>query len=735
MLIREIFYNEENGFGVFMMQVKESSEALDKKEVTIVGHFMRPHPDELLLCHGKWIEHPRFGRQFEVVHLQKEMPSGQQAIVKYLSSDMFHGVGLKTAEKIVHHLGENALEKIVDNPDVLVDIPGISSEKAHSIATGLQGHRSLENALVFLYRYGIGPILAMKIVQTYKEHTVDLVRAHPYRLIEDIEGIGFHKADELAQQVGVAVDSPQRFQAAVLFSISEAAMAEGHVFLTQTQLEDRVRALILRDFDTTFPEELREQLVQGLVMEGKLLEEEGRLYLPSLYYAEYGMAAKVQQLLNQTEEEFPVHEPYEILGQVEESLSVSYADKQREAMLASIQSPLMILTGGPGTGKTTVIRGICHLFAQLHEFSLDPKDYEGKEEPYPIRLAAPTGRAAKRMSESTGLPAMTIHRLLGWRGEFFERDSEHPIEGSLLIVDEVSMMDMWLANQLFRAIPKGMQVLLVGDADQLPSVGPGKVLHHLLDVEQIPRVELTDIFRQKEGSSIIQLAHAMKEGELPDDLLQPLPDRRFFSTTREQTLPVVLKTYEEALHRGYTLFDVQVLAPMYKGEVGVNRINEEIQASINPPHPGKKEVKWGEGTFRLHDKVLQLVNHPEYPVYNGDMGQVIALNEDAVQEDPVLWVNYDRQEVAYKRSQLNQLSLAYACSIHKAQGSEFPIVIMPVLSAYRRMLKRNLLYTGVTRSQSYLILCGEMKAMRSGIRVADGQERNSFLANLIREWL
>jgi exodeoxyribonuclease V alpha subunit len=393
------------------------------------------------------------------------------------------------------------------------------------------------------------------------------------------------------------------------------------------------------------------------------------------------------------------------------------------------------LTGGPGTGKTTVIRGICHLFARLHDYSLDPKDYENSEKPYPIRLAAPTGRAAKRMAEATGIPAMTIHRLLGWKGDFFERDQDHPLEGQLLIVDEVSMLDIWLANQLFRAVGKGMRVILVGDDDQLPSVGPGKVLQHLLKVPAVPRVELTEIYRQEEGSSIIRLAHQLKRGETPPDLLEKLPDRRFFPCSRDQAVEVILKTYQEAIHRGYTLFDVQVLAPIYKGPAGVNRINQAIQESVNPPREGKREVTWGETVFRSGDKVLQLVNHSEHPVYNGDMGIISAIDEKAAHDQPVLWVQFDRQEVPYKRSQLNQIGLAYACSIHKAQGSEFAIVILPLLMTYRRMLQRNLIYTGVTRSKSYLILCGEKDALHYGIRQKERANRNSQLVELItREW-
>ncbi|SFJ01231.1 SF1B family DNA helicase RecD2 [Thermoflavimicrobium dichotomicum] len=731
--IQEIFYNEENGYGVYLLKVHETSLSLDDEEMIVVGHLLRPHlEEEIYTCYGELRKHPRFGLQFHIQRIKKEMPQTEEAIVKYLSSDLFPGIGKKIAKRIVDHLGMEALDKIAANPDVLTEIKGISKNRAQEIADSLNEHHALEQAMVFLYQLGLGPAMALKIVQLYKHHTISMIKENPYRLIDDVEGIGFRRADELAQQQGMAEDAPERLRAAILYVLKEASQSEGHVFLTKDQLMARVDELL---GEGIFSDKIQQETLGQLVQDERIYAEEDRYYLPSLFYAEVGMAHRVKDLLSQElEHTFPMAELYRVIGEIEEEWNVSYADRQREAMITALSSPLMILTGGPGTGKTTVIKGICQMYARLFECSIDPQDYEGTDRPFPIRLVAPTGRAAKRMSEATGLPAMTIHRLLGWKGDFFEHDAMNPISGSLLIVDEVSMLDIWLANQLFRAIPKGMQVILVGDQDQLPSVGPGKVLYHLLQVKEIPRVELTEIFRQAEGSSIIRLAHAVKNGEAPDDLLEKYPDRRFFPCRRDQALHVILQTYMSAIRRGYTLFDVQVLAPIYKGPVGVDRINQEIQQAINPPDPQKKEIKWGDSLFRLGDKVLQLVNHPEHPVYNGDMGIISAIDEQAGPDQPVLWVLYDQQlEVPYKRTQLNQITLAYACSVHKAQGSEFPIVIFPILQAYRRMLERNLIYTGITRSKSYLILCGEKEAFTQGIKRQRGEDRNSRLKSLIEE--
>ncbi|EUJ17635.1 Putative helicase, RecD/TraA family protein [Listeria aquatica FSL S10-1188] len=398
---------------------------------------------------------------------------------------------------------------------------------------------------------------------------------------------------------------------------------------------------------------------------------------------------------------------------------------------------MLVLTGGPGTGKTTVIKGIVELFSELHGVSLDPHAYKDGDA-FPVLLAAPTGRAAKRMSESTGLPAMTIHRLLGMNGqEDLSDDSERAIEGRLLIVDEMSMVDIWLANQLFRALPSHIQVILVGDEDQLPSVGPGQVLRDILRSEIAPTVELTDIYRQKDGSSIIQMAHDIKAGFLPADFTKNSKDRSFFHCSVNQIAEVVDQVVQNAKEKGFRARDIQVLAPMYRGPAGINVLNRNLQEIFNPNDSGKrKEISYGDVKYRVNDKVLQLVNQPEKNVFNGDIGEIVSMQyaKENTEKQDMITVQFDQTEVSYYKQEFNQLTHAYCCSIHKAQGSEFPIVIMPVVRSYYRMLRRDLLYTGVTRSQQFLILCGEEEAFRMGVeRVNDTSRKTTLESRLVSE--
>ena len=727
-----IFHNEQNLYTVLRIRVEETNEEYEDKEAVITGYFPMIHEQEHYIFYGEMKDHPKFGMQFHATHFRKDIPQTKQGVISYLSSEIFKGIGKKTAEKIVETLGNNAITKILNQPSLLDSVPKLPSEKAKDLYETLMEHQGLEQAMIALNQYGFGPQLSMKIFQAYKETTLDVIQSNPYQLVENVEGIGFARADDLGFQLGISGNHPDRIKAGCLYILEQECMQNGHVFVLAEDLLVKVQDLLeKRTQDQIEYKDITQELLK-LETDGKIIVEEQRFYLPYLYYSEKGLVTSIQRLLQQTEyaETFPESEFLLALGSLEERLSVHYAPSQKEAIQTALMSPLLILTGGPGTGKTTVIKGIVELYGELHGCSLNPHDYK-KEEPFPFLLTAPTGRAAKRMSESTGLPAVTIHRLLGWNGsEGFDHNEDNPLEGKILIVDESSMVDISLANKLFKALPEHIQVILVGDEDQLPSVGPGQVLKDLLRSKVIPTIRLTDIYRQAEGSSIIELAHEIKDGQLPENVSAPTKDRSFIKCQTGQIADVVQKVLLNAVQKGYSPRDIQVLAPMYKGPAGIDRLNTVLQEALNGnPDGSRKEIAYGETKYRVGDKVLQLVNQPDKHVFNGDMGEVVSVfyaKENTEKQDMVV-VSFEGTEVTYTRQDLGQITLAYCCSIHKSQGSEFPIVILPVVKSYYRMLRRNLIYTAITRSKQFLILCGEEDALRTGVRRADEQMRQTTL--------
>lgn len=728
-----IFHNEQNLYTVLRIRLEETNEDYLDKEAVITGYFPKIHEHENYMFFGELKDHPKFGLQFQATHFRKDIPQTKQGVISYLSSELFKGIGKKTAEKIVETLGENAISKILNQPSLLDQVPKLAPDKAKELYDTLMEHQGLEQAMIVLNQYGFGPQLSMKIYQVYKETTIDVIQTNPYKLVEDVEGIGFARADELGFQLGISGNHPDRIKAGCLYILERECTQMGHVYVQAENLLLNVQKLLEENQrDQIEFADINQQLL-ALEEEGKIIVEESRFYLPFLYFSEKGLVTSIKRLLAQSEyeQQFPESEFLLALGNLEERTCVQYAPTQKEAIQTALMSPLLILTGGPGTGKTTVIKGIVELYADLHGCSLEPKDYK-KEETFPFILCAPTGRAAKRMTESTGLPAVTIHRLLGWNGSGgFDHGEENPLEGKILIVDETSMVDIWLANRLFKALPEQIQVILVGDEDQLPSVGPGQVLKDLLRSEVIPVIRLTDIYRQAEGSSIIDLAHEIKKGRLPENVAAQQADRSFIKCNSAQVANVIEKVVLNALKKGFTTRDIQVLAPMYKGPAGIDRLNAILQEVLNGnPDGSRKELSFGDTKYRVGDKVLQLVNQPENHVYNGDMGEVVAVfyaKENTEKQDMIV-VSFDGIEVTYTRQDLNQITLAYCCSVHKSQGSEFPIVILPIVKSYYRMLRRNLIYTAITRSKRFLIICGEEEAFRQGVQQADEQTRLTTLA-------
>ncbi|MHC5230004.1 SF1B family DNA helicase RecD2 [Enterococcus sp. LJL99] len=714
--VQAIFFeNPSNFYKVLLVKISDTNTDFLEKEIVTTGSFGQIQEEESYRFFGHFVDHPRYGRQFQVDNYQQERPTSASGVVNYLSSEKFPGIGKRTAEKIVEILGEDAIDRMIDDSSVLEEVPQLNEKKRQTIIETIRLNHGMEQVIVGLNRYGFGSQLSFTIYQTYKEETLNVINENPYQLVEDIEGVGFKRADTIAEQLGIGADSDQRIRAAIAHEIFQHSVRSGNTYVeAEILLQETIRILeASRPYEISL-DQVANQII-CLTEEGKIQQEGTKLFENSLYFSEWGIGTSIQRLLSRKKEiNYEKKEVEKTIQILEKRLGILYGDSQQAAIEEAIKSPLFILTGGPGTGKTTVINGIVSLFAELNGLSLDIKDYS--QDMFPILLAAPTGRAAKRMNETTGLPASTIHRLLGLTGrEKNTSISAKELEGGLLIIDEMSMVDTWLANTLFKAIPTNMQVIFVGDKDQLPSVGPGQILHDLLQIVEIPKKELTEIYRQDDGSSIIPLAHEIKQGKLPKDFIVNQKDRSFFQSDVAHIEGYVRQIVTKAKLKGFTAQDIQLLAPMYRGAAGIDALNKMMQEIFNPGDAKRKEVKWNESVYRIGDKVLQLVNTPELNVFNGDMGEIVGIilakeSDDKVDE---LVIQFDNNEVTYKRNEWNKITLSYCCSIHKAQGSEFKMVILPMVHQYQRMLQRNLLYTAVTRSKELLILLGEVPAFQT----------------------
>ena len=728
-----LFQNTDNFYTVLKVDTIESNEKFDSMP-TVVGFLPNVVEGDVYTFKGQVVQHPRYGKQLKAETFEKELPQTKEAIISYLSSDLFKGIGKKTAQNIVNTLGENAINDILTRPEILESVPSLPKKKQKQIADQINANQESEKIMIRLHDLGFGPKLSMAIYQFYMGDTLNVLDKNPYQLVYDIKGIGFNKADQLARNVGIEPHSPERLKAALLFTLEEECIKQGHTYLPRTIVIETTQNLLNEDIEKPIETEQLLEIIDVLSEEKKLISEADQVSIPSLYYSElksvqnlYRIKTNTSKLKEIEQSDLQIH-----IGDIESQNEVNYSASQKEALETAINSKIMLLTGGPGTGKTTVIKGIVELYAEIHGLSLDYDDYN--EDDYPVVLAAPTGRASKRLHESTGLEAMTIHRLIGWNQDTQPQDIlENEINARLIIIDEMSMVDTWLFHQFLSAVPLEAQIVFVGDEDQLPSVGPGQVFKDLIDSEIIPRVNLTEVYRQQDGSSIIDLAHRMKLNE-PIDITKRYHDRSFIRCGTNQIPDVVDKVVKSAVAKGYDMSDIQVLAPMYKGNAGIKRLNQVLQSILNPKQDDR-EIEFGEAVFRKGDKVLQLVNRPNDNIFNGDIGIIVGIfwaKENALNKD-VLVVDFEGNEITFTKQDLMELTHAYCTSIHKSQGSEFPIVIMPIVRQYYRMLQRPILYTGLTRAKQSLVLLGEQEAFDIGLKT-NGQIRLTQLNDLLKSY-
>lgn len=722
---RLAFHNPDTDYAVLRVRLADGAPA------SVVGNFPPPAVGEEVSFTGDWTTHPTYGRQFRAVYYELRRPSTLAGIERYLASGVIRGVGPATAARLVQRFGLETLEVMEKEPQRVQEVPGIGPAKAEAIREAIAGQAGLREVMVFLQGHGVGPATAARIYRTYGSETVPLIRENPYRLAEEVFGVGFKTADRLARSLGLPPDAPARLEAGLIYVLRQSA-GEGHLFLPLHELARTVSGLLSAEIPQVLAAVeaasarrliVREPLGHPAEGEEPLDNPPEAVYLSAFHHAERETAARLLGLAR-----FPLR-PLCVgpaaLAEAEAEGDLTLAEAQREALAAALEAGVLVLTGGPGTGKTTILKQLIRLFGAAG---------------LAVELAAPTGRAAKRLAEATGKEARTVHRLLEYtyregEGMRFQRDLDRPLEAGAVVIDEASMLDLPLTYHLLRAVRPGTRLILVGDVDQLPAVGPGNVLRDLIESGVVPTVRLTEVFRQAARSLIVTNAHRINRGRFPD-----LPRElggEFVHVPAEApqaaalTVDLVARRLPE-LYGFDPVDDIQVLAPMRRGEVGVDNLNRLLQEALNPAAPVRAELRLGpETVFRVGDKVMQVRNNYQKGVFNGDIGRIRELDP----EEGNLVVEFagaDGGPVHYDRTDLDELVLSYAVTVHKAQGSEYPAVVLPLLTQHYLMLQRNLLYTAVTRARRQVTLVGNAKAIALAVRNNRRERRYTLLADRLR---
>ncbi len=720
---RVTYVNEENGYSVIRLAPAGTltfwNAANEDGLVTVVGNMPDLTPGESLHIEGQWQTHARHGRQFKAENIRRMRPATVEGIRRFLGSGLIKGVGTRTAERIVDAFGLDTLDVLDKDPERLFEIEGIGQHRARLVIRGWADQRKIRDVMIFLEGHGISTSLATRIFKTYGDESIAVVEADPYRLARDVYGIGFRTADRIARALGLPADHPRRLEAGVAYALDQA-QNDGHVYLPEDELAKAASELLEVDIAQVVPAIVR-AAEADLVTIDQLLGEDGTptraVYLPMFYRGEVGIARVVRRMLEMPSsrlEKIQIYDPPALVAQAAAEASVELSDQQRVAVITAINHKISVLTGGPGTGKTTALRALISALTMAgHSFA----------------LASPTGRAAKRLAEATGQPARTIHRMLGWTSASggFAFNEDNPLPVDMVIVDETSMLDEMLAYALIRAVDPRSHLLLVGDVDQLPSVGAGDVLRDLIASGVAPVTRLDVIFRQSAQSTIITNAHRINHGEMP---IFPEEADDFFlfkvDDDAERAADLVVEIVNDRAPRRFglhSLNDIQVIVPMYRGPVGVSALNERLQTVLNPPGRMAERVLAGK-LYRVGDKVMQTRNNYDKDVFNGDVGHIHSMDF----AEQTMTVTFDDRFVSYDFTEVPELTHAYAISVHRSQGSEYPAVVVPIVIQHYMLLQRNLLYTAVTRARKLVVLVGSKKAIAVAVKNDKVSRRYTALA-------
>ena len=708
---RRSIFESNNGYTIGLFKVTETNienmEDYLNKTITFTGYFHDLNMEDSYIFYGEELEHPKYGFQFQVTEYERIKPEGKDGITLFLASDLFHGVGEKLAKKIVDTLGENTLERILNEENSLMLVPKMTSKKADTIKKTLQKYEESHQTIVYLNELGFNMRDSLAIYNTYKSNTITQIEHNIFRLLDDLADISFPKLDEISKKLKYEENDERRIGAAIVYLLKQESFKTGDTYFTEEEIYQSLHKNLYIEIDNITYEEILKQLID----QEKIVIEDKKLYLKDLYDAEQNIANRMVRLINTPKRKYKALD--ESLTTLEEVYGIQYNKKQKEAIKTALLQNVTIITGGPGTGKTTIIKAIVELYQKLNHLKAEELEEE-------MVLLAPTGRASKRMSEGALFKASTIHRFLKWNKDNneFAINEWNPDSHHFIIIDEVSMIDTVLLDHLLKGLITDIQLVFVGDYNQLPSVGAGQILKDMIDSDMIPTIKLEELYRQDENSFISTLAGKVKEGEIDECIFEKYSDFTFLNCQGQSIRHNLKELCITLKEKGYDEKRVQIMAPMYRGENGIDNLNKELQEVFNPASALKEEIKYGDVIFREQDKVLQLVNRPEDNVFNGDIGVIerIVSASRSKSHKTEIYVNYDGNSVKYLPKDFVTIKHGFAITIHKSQGSEFEAVIMPISRSYYRMLYRKLVYTGITRAKKKLILLGEANAFYQAVK-------------------